>query len=60
MREIAKEALKKTELFGNLSENHLLLLASLTGIQDLNPGDFVFRQGDIGNAFYIIIEDLDV
>lgn len=56
MRKIAKEALRKTALFGNLSERHLELVVSLTNIKEFSRGEVVFRQGDIGDTFYIIIE----
>jgi CRP/FNR family transcriptional regulator, cyclic AMP receptor protein len=55
MKEIAKEALRKTVLFGNLSEPHLALLVSLTSLKEFSRGEVIFRQGDIGDTFYIII-----
>jgi CRP-like cAMP-binding protein len=56
MKDIAKEALAKTQLFGNLSDEHLSRLASVTGIEKHRRGDTIFRQGDLGDKFYLILE----
>jgi CRP-like cAMP-binding protein len=56
MKDIAKEALRKTQLFGNLSDEHLSRLASLTGIERRKQGETVFSQGDQGDKFYLILE----
>ncbi len=56
MSDRAKEALKKTALFQGLTEEYLSLLTSLTGIVELKRGEYVFRERDIGDTFYIILE----
>ncbi len=56
MNGIAKEALRKTALFQNLSERHLEMVVSLTAIKEFSRGEVIFRQGDIGDTFYIIID----
>jgi CRP/FNR family cyclic AMP-dependent transcriptional regulator len=55
MNSIAKEALKKTDLFGNLTDEHLSSVAALTKLVDVNRGHLIFSQGDAGETFYIII-----
>jgi CRP-like cAMP-binding protein len=56
MSSVAKEALRKTDLFGNLREEHLSAVAALTRIEDYNRGHLLFNQGDPGDTFYVIIE----
>ncbi len=55
MTQDATEALAKTPLFSSLGETHLSRLASLTTLEKHKRGDFVFHEGDIGNAFYTIL-----
>jgi CRP-like cAMP-binding protein len=52
----ARAALQQTVLFNRLSEAHLSLLADLTEIREVPRNDFVFREGDDGDAFYIILK----
>jgi len=49
------EALGKTELFGGLSQVHLRELAACCRIEEFKKNDFVFREGEPGQAFYLIL-----
>ena len=55
MSDAAFAALKQTALFGRLGDAHLSLLASLTEIREVPRNEFVFCEGDEGDAFYIIL-----
>lgn len=52
----AVEALRATSLFGGLREEHLHRLAALTDVQTFSRGHAVFKEGDIGDRFYFIME----
>ena len=56
MKDRAKEALRRTALFGGLTEEYLDLLASLTAITELGRGEYVFREKERGDKFFIILE----
>ncbi|MFM2337780.1 MAG: hypothetical protein RL115_973 [Bacteroidota bacterium] len=44
-----------TKLFGELDEEHLQLILSIAQQQTYEAGEYVFKQGEIGNAFYIVL-----
>ncbi len=46
--------LKQVELFHGMTENHLRKIADLAQPIVFSPGDVVFRQGDAGDALYLI------
>ncbi len=54
--EIAKQALARTQLFCSLADTHLTRLASLTGVEKFRRGETIFKQGDKGEKFYLILE----
>ncbi|MUG99126.1 cyclic nucleotide-binding domain-containing protein [Scytonema sp. UIC 10036] len=49
------ELLHKIPLFQNLTENQLLCLMNGTE-KWLNPGDFLFKQGEPAKCFYVVFE----
>eukprot|EP00644_Phytophthora_capsici_P010163 jgi/Phyca11/571282/estExt2_Genewise1.C_PHYCAscaffold_410232 len=48
--------LKNVELLQRLSNNQLQKVAAALKLQRFNDGDYIIRQGDDGNTFYIIVE----
>lgn len=52
----AKEALAKTKLFSGLLDEHLFRLASLMKVEKFKRGELVFKEGEAGDKFYIILE----
>ncbi|RLN06615.1 hypothetical protein BBJ28_00002818 [Nothophytophthora sp. Chile5] len=48
--------LKNVELLQRLSNNQLQKVAAALKLQRFNDGEYIIRQGDDGNAFYIIVE----
>lgn len=55
---VSMELLKKTELFGTLSESQLNILLSNSSEESFPEGKTVFRQGDEANYLYILIEGM--
>ena len=55
---VSTEWLKKTELFGTLSESQLGILLSHSSVESLPEGKTIFRQGDEANYLYILIEGM--
>lgn len=56
MNRSATDALRATELFGGLREEYLARLADLTEVETFKRGEVVFKEGDIGDRFYFIME----
>ncbi len=55
------EALRRIPLFANLESGKLKLLAFTSERLNFAPGETVFRQGDPGDAAYVIIAgDVDI
>jgi CRP-like cAMP-binding protein len=52
--------LADSELFKGLSRGGLTQIASICRIERRSPGEFVFRQGDLGEELYVILEGLVV
>ena len=52
------ETLKKCELFNHLTDNELQSIAEMGKIEEYNPGDEIFKQGNIGTRLYILSEGL--
>ncbi|KAG3228649.1 hypothetical protein PC129_g842 [Phytophthora cactorum] len=48
--------LKNVELLQRLSNNQLQKVAAALKLQRFNDGDYIIRQGEDGNTFYIIVE----
>ncbi|MCG3174097.1 MAG: hypothetical protein GMKNLPBB_02321 [Myxococcota bacterium] len=46
--------LKTLDFFRDLSSGQLLKLATQLRPESANPGDYVIRQGEIGNKFYLL------
>ena len=55
---VSTEWLKKTELFGTLSESQVNILLSRSSEESLPEGKTIFRQGDEANYLYILIEGM--
>jgi len=50
--------LKKTELFGTLSESQLSILLSHSSVESFPEGETIFRQGDEASHLYFLIEGI--
>lgn len=48
--------LKNVELLQRLSNNQLQKVAAALKLQRFNDGEYIIRQGEDGNTFYIIVE----
>lgn len=48
--------LSKSMLFSGINERHLTRLASVGAEETYKKGDYVFRQDESGNTFYLILE----
>jgi len=48
--------LKGSQLFGNLPGHDLAWIAAMAEVVYLGDGDKVFQQGDIGDAFYMVVQ----
>ena len=55
---VSTEWLKKTELFGTLSESQANILLSHSSVESFPEGKTIFRQGDEANYLYILIEGM--
>jgi CRP-like cAMP-binding protein len=53
---VSTDFLKKTELFGSLGDVQLETLLSYSSVESFHEGKTIFRQGDIANSLYILIE----
>ena len=53
---IAKPLLLKVPLFQFLAKNQLNSIAYAMNSLNYNSGDFIFKEGDDANAFYIVAE----
>lgn len=49
-------ALKKNPLFDGLTEEQFDLLAPLAKVVSLSKGDSLFKEGDFGETFFVIVE----
>jgi CRP-like cAMP-binding protein len=48
--------LREIDLFKGLSEEALIEIMPLTNIVEFNPGSVIFREGDMGDALFMILE----
>jgi CRP-like cAMP-binding protein len=55
---VSTDWLKKTELFGTLSESQLNILLSHSSVESFPDGKTIFRQGDEANHLYILIQGM--
>ncbi len=55
---VSTEWLKKTELFGTLSESQANILLSHSSVESFPEGKTIFRQGDEANHLYVLIEGM--
>jgi CRP-like cAMP-binding protein len=53
---VSAEWLKKTELFGNLSESQLNILLSHSSVESFTEGKTIFRQGEEATRLYVLIQ----
>ncbi len=55
------ERLRDTPLFGGLADDELMRLVEMGEIADLEPGEFLIREGDEADAMYVVLAgELDV
>ncbi len=47
--------LKQIPLFTNLTNDHLQKLSSIALIREVKAGETLFREGDLGDEFFVII-----
>jgi len=55
---VSTDWLKKTELFGTLSESQLNILLSHSSEESLPEGKIIFHQGEEANHLYLLIEGM--
>jgi len=55
MIEEVYEALAKTEIFSGMSRVHLRQLASSCVVEELKRNEYIFREREPGEAFYVIL-----
>ena len=48
--------LARTPLFDGLDERHLMRMAGIGHEETIERGDFIFRHGDVGDKFYLVLE----
>lgn len=48
--------LKKLDMFSRLSENELQKISDITTLKRLNESNILFYEGDVSDAFYILLE----
>ena len=53
---VSTDFLKKTELFWSLGDAQLNILLSYSSVESFHEGKTIFRQGDMANYLYILIE----
>lgn len=51
-----KEILRKIVLFSNFKDDELEEISSFAFIRKFKKGDYIFREGDIGGGFFVILE----
>ncbi len=49
------EILKKTEIFGVISENHLESIAKRMGEKQFEAGEILFKEGEQSNSLFIVV-----
>ncbi len=54
--EAVKSILRRSEIFSGLSESHLDLVASATKIREIAAGTYLFQQGDVRRACFVLAE----
>ena len=47
--------LKQIPLFANLTNDHLQKIASIASIRDVKVGETLFKEGETGDEFFVII-----
>ena len=55
---VSTEWLKKTELFGTLSQSQLTVLLSHASVESFPEGKIIFRQGEEAKYLYLLIEGM--
>jgi len=43
-------------LFQDLSDEELALISAITAERDFSQGDVIFKEGEVGDAFYMVLE----
>jgi CRP-like cAMP-binding protein len=47
-----------SRLFGELDEEHINHILAVARQIEFEPGQYVFKQGEVGSAFYIVLSGL--
>jgi cyclic nucleotide-binding protein len=50
------EALKSAPLFQDLSRKELVQIARVSGDLDVSPGKVLWKEGEIGDEFFVLVE----
>jgi CRP-like cAMP-binding protein len=50
------ELFRKIYLFQGLSDQELGLVSGITAEKEFSPGEVIFREGEVGDAFYLVLE----
>lgn len=60
-RRVTASELRAIGLFGALSESVLEHLAATLQVVDVPPGTYLFREGDLGDAMYVVLQgDIEI
>jgi CRP/FNR family cyclic AMP-dependent transcriptional regulator len=51
-----QETLEGCEFFKGLQKSHIKKIAGLGCVEDYEPGQYIYRQGDLGDRIYVIAE----
>ena len=54
--EILVNLLQMVPLFSKIRKSALVSLAEQTGVERFKAGDVVFKQGDGGDVFYLVLD----
>jgi cAMP-dependent protein kinase regulator len=55
-RELFENSLKKVELLDSIDPYERSQICDALKENSYNPGEYIIRQGDIGDKFYIVVE----
>ena len=56
MIDVAIQAFRKTTLFGHLGDEYLGVIAGMAEEKAFSREDYIFREGDNGDGFYLILQ----
>ncbi|MEM2878662.1 MAG: cyclic nucleotide-binding domain-containing protein [Candidatus Hadarchaeales archaeon] len=53
---VTPDMLKKMDIFEFVGKEELKKIAEIAEIEEFEPGEYVFRDGDIGKKIYVVLE----